>query len=75
MSQLETERAGELRDEPPVLITGSDLEKRLSISASHRRKLEEHGLPVYRLSPQVRRYDLQAVQAWLAARLQEGKTT
>ena len=40
-----------------------------------RRKLEEHGLPVYRLSPQVRRYDLRAVQAWLAARLQEGEST
>jgi hypothetical protein len=59
----------------PVLITGADLERRLHISSHHRRELERYGLPVYRLSPQVRRYDLRAVEAWLAARLKEGEPT
>jgi hypothetical protein len=60
-----------LTPEPSLLITCADLERRLHVSSHHRRELERYGLPVYKLSPHVRRYDLKAVEAWLAARLQQ----
>jgi len=51
-----------------TLVTGDIIDERLQISPSVRRALERLGLPVVKLSPRRRRYDLQAVENWLKSR-------
>jgi hypothetical protein len=51
------------------LATGPEAQRALKLSKSTLAKLRTEGLPVIKVSPRAYRYDLDAVRAWLDARV------